>query len=330
MKFSIGDRIILKRTGEEGSVSAFINAQMLEVEVNGIHFPVYADEIDHPYLDWFTNKKKEKKKVVPEQLPVEKEKLRSQRLAKGIYLSFLPVFKMDEFEDVVDYVKVHLLNELPVPIRFEYDARINEQSLFKHEGSLHAFGHLYLHNIAFADMSAQPRFNWRLIDEANKEMKTEDGVLRIRPQKLFTHITGLLQKNEASFSYLLIEDFEERKKELPAEKYTPAPARQKTVSLQSLSKHLEGPMYEIDLHIEKLVPSRRGMSNAEILQMQLDTLQKYLQLALVHRQDKMVVVHGKGDGVLRNAVHNALRRNKEVEYYELLHHGGATEVFFKR
>ncbi|MBS1586123.1 MAG: Smr/MutS family protein [Bacteroidetes bacterium] len=330
MKFSIGDRIILKRTGEEGSVTAFINEQMLEVEVNGTHFPVYADEIDHPYLDWFTNKKKEKKKIVPEQLPVEKEKLRPPRLAKGIYLSFLPVFKMDEFEDVVDYVKVHLLNELPVPIRFDYDVKLNEQTLFKHDGTLHAFGHLYLHNIAFADMSAQPRFNWRLIDAVNKEMKTEDGVLRIRPQKLFAHITELLRKNEASFSYLLIEDFEERKQEPQPEKYIPSPPKPKTISLQSLSGHLEGPRYEIDLHIEKLVPSRRGMSNAEILQLQLDTLQKYLQLALVHRQNKMVVVHGKGDGVLRNAVHNLLRRNKEIEYYELVHHGGATEVFFKR
>ena len=61
MKFSIGDKIVLKRTDEEGIVVGFIGKDMLEVEVNGTHFPVYMDEVDHPYLKWFTEKSKQKK-----------------------------------------------------------------------------------------------------------------------------------------------------------------------------------------------------------------------------------------------------------------------------
>ena len=96
MKFSVGDKIILKQTGEEGEITDYINKEMWEVEVNRVRFPVYQDDIDHPYLKWFTEKneekkKKKKKKTVPEQLPVENVKSRPQRLAKGIYLSFMPV-----------------------------------------------------------------------------------------------------------------------------------------------------------------------------------------------------------------------------------------------
>src|SRR3954463_12461586 len=110
MKFSIGDKIILKHTNDEGIVTGYINAQMVEVEVHGTAFPVYVDEIDHPYLKWFTEKKQPKPKSPPEQLPVEKEKFRKPRLEKGIYLSFLPVFKTEAMEDVVDHIRVYLLN----------------------------------------------------------------------------------------------------------------------------------------------------------------------------------------------------------------------------
>ncbi len=329
MKFTVGDKIILKRTGEEGSVKAIIDKQMLEVEVNGISFPTYADEVDHPYLEWFT-KKKVIKKTTAEQLPVEKVKTRKARLPKGVYLSFLPVFKMDEFEDVVDYVKVHLLNELPVSIQFIYDVRLQHESEFKHEGTLHAFGDLYLHNIPFTDMSAQPRFHWMLRDAVNEEMEIKEDILRIRPQKLFEHITELLQKNEPTFSYLLIDDFEIKKKEEKKETYKAPTPKPRTLNLQNFAQHMEAPKYELDLHIEKLVKNKRGLSNSDIIKIQLDELQKYLTLAIVHRQERMIVVHGHGAGVLRDAVHKMLRETREVTRYENMYHGGATEVFFKR
>src|SRR5690349_23683451 len=48
-------------------------------------------------LKWFTEKKKPQKiKGDIEQVPVERIKERPQRLARGIYLSFIPVFKPNE------------------------------------------------------------------------------------------------------------------------------------------------------------------------------------------------------------------------------------------
>ena len=193
MKFSIGDKIVLNRTGEEGSVTAYIDLQMIEVEVNGITFPVHLDEIDHPYLKWFTEKKTQKKPATPpEQLPVEKTKLRKQRLARGIYLSFLPVFKMEEMEDIVDHLKVYLINELPQAVQFRYDVRLYNRLVFSHEGKLHGFGDLYLHSIPYDDMNDQPRFHWQLSDAENQNLEKAEDILRIRPAKLFEHINDLL------------------------------------------------------------------------------------------------------------------------------------------
>jgi hypothetical protein len=333
MKFSIGDRVVLKQTGEEGHVTAYINKEMIEVEVNGTTFPVYIEEIEHPYLKWFTEKKTvAKKTVIPEQLPVEKEKLRPKRLAKGIYLSFLPVFKQDEMEDIVDVLKVHLLNELPVAIKFSYDVKIKHQTLFRHEGTLHPFGHLYLHSISWADMDEQPRFHWSLADIANKENKVEEGILKIGTAKLFRHINELMLKNEPTFSYMLIEDFSIKKKEEPKEKFIPKPKEFYTNPSSGLAT--EEPKYELDLHIEKLVESTKDMDNADMLHLQMKTFEKYLNLAIVHNQERMIVIHGLGKGVLRYSIHDFLSKSPYVEKYVNDYHPkygfGATEIFFKR
>jgi len=331
MKFSIGDKIVLNRTGEEGHVTALINKQMLEVEVGGTVFPVYLEDIDHPYLRWFTDKTvKKKKTTLPEQLPVEKIPERKQRLAKGVYLSFVPVFKTEEMEEVVDLLKVYLLNELPVAVKFSYDMRFATKSEFSHEGTLHAFGNLYLHSVNYQDMNDQPRFNWQLTDTVNKDMEVAEGILRIRPAKLFEHITNMLQNSEPTFSYALINEFSVKKKPEPVEKYEP-PVKSKAMPLTSST--IEKAKYEIDLHIEELVDNRKGLTNADIIKIQLDTLQRNIHLAIVHRQERMIVIHGLGKGKLRDEVHAILKQTPEVGRFKNEWSGkygfGATEIFFK-
>lgn len=332
MKFSIGDRILLKRSGEEGHVTAYINGQMLEVEVDGTTFPVYLDDIDHPYLKWFTDKNaKKNKQSLPEQLPIEKKEDRKQRLAKGVYLSFMPVYKTDDMEEVVDYLKVYLLNELQQGVKFVYDMRLLNKSIFRHEGVLHAFGNVYLHSISYTDMNDQPRFHWQLMDTVNTNMATAEDVLRIRPAKLFEHITSLMKHSEPTFSYLLIADFAPMKKPEPKERFEPL-ARSKALPLVT-TRTIEAARYEIDLHIENLVENKRGLSNADIIKIQLDNLQHYLQLAIVHRQERMVVIHGLGKGKLREEVHAILKQIPEVSRYKNEWSGrygfGATEIWFR-
>lgn len=331
MKFTIGDNIVLKRTGEEGRVTAFIDKQMIEVEVGGTVFPVYLEDIDHPYLNWFTQKTVVKKKqVVPAQLPVEKPAARVARLANGVYLSFMPVFKTVDMEEVVSVVKVYLLNELPVSVKYAYDVRIKEQSLFSHEGAIHAFGNVYLHSLEYADMNDQPRMNWVLTDVQNEQNEKEEGVLRIKPAKLFGHVSDILQGKTSSFEYKLIEDFIlKQKKEEPVYE----PIVRKSVVAPVTTRTIEDPVYELDLHIEQLVSNMKGLTNAEIIKIQLDTLQRYVHVAIVHRQERMVVIHGLGKGRLRDEVHAVLKKIPEVARYKNEWSGkygfGATEILFR-
>lgn len=65
---------------------------------------------------------------------------------------------------------------------------------------------------------------------------------------------------------------------------------------------------EVDLHINQLLDNTSGMSNAELLQYQLDTFHKTMKENLNRKGTKIVFIHGKGEGVLRKNIEDALRR----------------------
>jgi len=95
-------------------------------------------------------------------------------------------------------------------------------------------------------------------------------------------------------------------------------------------KERNAPMFEVDLHIHKLVDRERGMSNFEILTVQLDTASRQLEFAIKKRIPKMVFIHGVGEGVLREELYTMLRRYDNLRFYDadFQKYGiGATEVY---
>lgn len=86
---------------------------------------------------------------------------------------------------------------------------------------------------------------------------------------------------------------------------------------------------EINLHIEELLDNYSGMSNAEIINVQLRHFQKALDKAIIGRYRKLIVIHGVGNGRLKHEVRRILD-NEEMRYYDgsYAKYGyGATEVF---
>jgi len=74
------------------------------------------------------------------------------------------------------------------------------------------------------------------------------------------------------------------------------------------------------------------LSSAEILQLQSDTLHYHLDMAIAYRQDRMIIIHGVGKGILRQLVQDILKEKAGVKTF---HNGwqgqygfGATEVLF--
>src|SRR5215217_1077167 len=100
MKFQVGDKVLILHSNEEGEVVDIINNKMVMVDVRGVKFPAYTDQLDFPYFKKFSEKKmfpkKETKKYVDD---VKKEKTAAKKVSDGMWISFLPQFTTDEFGD---------------------------------------------------------------------------------------------------------------------------------------------------------------------------------------------------------------------------------------
>jgi len=86
---------------------------------------------------------------------------------------------------------------------------------------------------------------------------------------------------------------------------------------------------EIDLHIEELMENWSGMSNAELLDVQLRRVQKELDAAIAAHMRKIIFIHGVGNGRLKTEVRKLLGTYKgiRVNNGSYSRYGfGATEV----
>jgi len=73
---------------------------------------------------------------------------------------------------------------------------------------------------------------------------------------------------------------------------------------------------EIDLHINELVDSIAGMSNGDMLQLQLDKFHAVLEENKNKKGQKIVFIHGKGEGVLRNEIEKLLKTQYKAYYFQ--------------
>lgn len=73
---------------------------------------------------------------------------------------------------------------------------------------------------------------------------------------------------------------------------------------------------EVDLHIHELTDNTSGLNNADMLQMQLDKFHAVIAENIKKRGQKIVFIHGKGEGVLRNEILKLLKTRYKSFYYQ--------------
>lgn len=90
------------------------------------------------------------------------------------------------------------------------------------------------------------------------------------------------------------------------------------------------PIMEVDLHINQLVASTKTMSNHDMLTLQIETAKRQLDFAIKKRIQKLVFIHGVGEGVLKLELEYLLGTYDNVKFYDANHQQyglGATEVY---
>lgn len=71
---------------------------------------------------------------------------------------------------------------------------------------------------------------------------------------------------------------------------------------------------EVDLHIESLTTDYSKLSNAEILELQVNTFRTTLNNAIVKKLKSVIFIHGIGDGILKKAIQTELKDYKGLRH----------------
>ena len=101
----------------------------------------------------------------------------------------------------------------------------------------------------------------------------------------------------------------------------------------SSSKEKDNILIEIDLHIHELLDDFRGLTNGEILEIQMDRFKSELENVKKNKIKKIVFIHGVGNGTLKTEIRRELDRKTKILSYQdasFKEYGyGATMVQFR-
>lgn len=116
-------------------------------------------------------------------------------------------------------------------------------------------------------------------------------------------------------------------KQLRAKKAADRPRKQPVKRHKATAK--DG-ILEVDLHIHNLIDDTRGLSPADMLNLQVDEFRRVMDANLRNHGLKIVFIHGKGEGVLRNALAKELNyryKGHQAQDASFRQYGfGATQV----
>lgn len=338
MKFSVGDKIKLRKTGEEGEVIDIIQNEYLRVRINGVIIPAVEEDLDFPYLDWFikdrAEKKEEEKKrlkgqhVFIDNIKVDKSEYSAESLfPTGTYLLFQPVYREHENEDIINRFVIYLFSEWHSQIEYLVDISIKGKSLFAFEGQLKFQEKQLLYSLPFDEATDNPVFNFEIKEKEKPQIPTHFFTIKLNRKRLIEHVARLENENLALFEIPIFTKLKTIEKlEMPV-----MGAKLSGLTALGTPRMRLKAKVEIDLHIEKIEKKYNHLSNAEKLTIQLEYFRKYLDLAMADENiNPLRVIHGIGAGVLKKEIFSICDQTIQVQDYVYDKvNPGVTLVYFK-
>lgn len=127
------------------------------------------------------------------------------------------------------------------------------------------------------------------------------------PALLFTIVKNDIAEREIVIDPKALE--EAMREKLRAERVVNQPIQKKRPMVQT-------DLIEVDLHIDELMDTTKGMTNADILEVQLKEFNDTMKANLHAKGQKIVFIHGKGEGVLRKSILDELKRKYKTCTYQ--------------
>ncbi|MBX3165529.1 MAG: DUF2027 domain-containing protein [Bacteroidetes bacterium] len=327
MKLRIGDKVRFLNEVGEGIVSRIKDKHTVFVEMNdGFEIPFLINELVPIHTELIVGEDADNIELNPE-----------ANIADAVYFVIEPDH---EIPDLVSDYKIYLFNASSFNLLYSYSIKDDEYYQTLKQGEVGAYQKVLLRQVKLAFFNEYTYHKIECLLYKNSFYKLQNPiaeVLHITPRVLneantikhdeFKHpVHGFLLKEEfhnaAKIEQPLTSLDIERLKTIKEFKSKSKISKSNKEYLKSLEK-------EVDLHIEELIDSTSGLSNFEMLNIQLERFEKELDEAITKNMKKIIFIHGVGNGRLKQEIIGRLKTTRGVTFHDASYkeYGfGATQV----
>ncbi len=318
----IGDKVKFLNDVGEGIVTGFIGKNMVDVEdADGFGVPTLISDLlvvnSDEHYDGTKRTVVEKTNLQKSTAPAEKQETAAREdVPERDEPAFFMVFVPDQPNNPVGGpLNIFLVNDSNYKLLYQFAHFDGVRYETTMSGILSSNSKLLLESFSPSDISSLPEFYFQLIYFKEKDNKLNTPVVkeisvnpvRFYKEKTFSQ-TPYSKKPALAFSLLnrisdsLDQITEKEFKELVRKKQ-----KDVAISEPEKPKRVRTPeLVEVDLHINELIDDIRGLSNTEMLKIQMDHFQQEMDDAIKNQVKKIIFIHGVGNGTLKQEVRREL------------------------
>ncbi|WP_102406875.1 DUF2027 domain-containing protein [Parabacteroides bouchesdurhonensis] len=333
MSIKIGDKVRFLNSVGGGIVRCFRGKDQILVEdEDGFEVPALIREVvvvgEGNMQVHSSNKPKVQVPVdVPVSKPEPEEKIKEtpegERL--NLYLAYLPV---DPKSIQQTGYEAYFVNDSNYFLFVNYMSRLNNSWISRYNGLIEPNTKIFMEEFGKHDLNDLERLCVQLIafkkDKPYSLKNAASVELRldiVKFYKLHCFMENDYFEDDALLYPIIRADLPEKELLVSATELQEAmqqKVRDDRRTPQTILKKKENnsSVLEIDLHIHELLDNTNGLSNADMLNYQLEKFHEVLAQYANHKGQKIVFIHGKGDGVLRKSIEKELKTRYKQYYYQ--------------
>ena len=322
----IGDRVRFLDDVGGGIVTGFVNKSTVNVESqDGFEIPYPITQLVNISEAERIEKGITPEPVAPSTQPEQKPepvKNKGMKLAgkesPNFYFSFVPD---DSRNPLAGQTSLHLINDSNFTVLYHFSHVQDEQYEIVKYGTVQPNSKVELENIDQSDLVDSPDFAFQLLYFLEKQKEMYPAISKkfkvspvkfykeksFQPNVFFQKNAMLLQITPSILTAELDKLTDDDLKKI-------VKAKELETTVQATAKKKPDETVEVDLHIQELLDDTKGLSNREMLEIQLEKVESEMKTAINSHTKRIVFIHGLGQGVLKQEV-TKLLKSKFSKYY---------------